>query len=115
MVGNAAAVAAEAAGEASADGDAEEGGSGKLSRFGMQRYLQSFLSTLLSLSSTGGDETEMSGMAERGAARCTALMFHEVEGAEGITFEQFAGWYTNGGYDQAAWLELLDPKKWPSQ
>ena len=101
--------------------DMEEGGSGALSRFGMQRYLQSFLSTLLALSrGAAGEGAAREGAAERGAARCSALIFDEVQGADaeaggGVTFEAFASWYTNGGYDQAAWLELLDPKKWPSQ
>ena len=29
-----------------------------------------------------------------------------------ISFETFASWYTHGGYEMAAWLELLDHKKW---
>lgn len=30
-----------------------------------------------------------------------------------ISFEEFAKWYTNGGYNQALWLELIDGRKWP--
>ena len=30
-----------------------------------------------------------------------------------ISFEEFAEWYTQGGYNTIPWLELLDLKKWP--
>merc|ERR1711871_624313 len=30
-----------------------------------------------------------------------------------INFEQFADWYTEGGYEMIPWLELLDLNKWP--
>ena len=36
----------------------------------------------------------------------------EDEDKKLISFETFASWYTNGGYEVAAWLELLDHKKW---
>ena len=29
-----------------------------------------------------------------------------------ITFDEFAAWYTKGGYTSIPWLELLDLRKW---
>ena len=29
-----------------------------------------------------------------------------------VTFEEFADWYTYGGFEVSPWLELLDLKKW---
>ena len=38
-----------------------------------------------------------------------------MDGDDGnISFETFASWYTHGGYEMAAWLELLDHRKWLS-
>ena len=31
-----------------------------------------------------------------------------------INFEEFADWYTYGGFEVSPWLELLDLKKWES-
>merc|ERR1712138_386078 len=30
-----------------------------------------------------------------------------------ISFEEFADWYTNEGYNIIPWIELLDLRKWP--
>ena len=84
----------------------------------------------LSSSTSDNGSLELMDLANAGAVECGSAMFmqHELRVAQGaggggssstssrrLTFEAFASWYTNGGYDQAAWLELLDPKKWPSQ
>ena len=29
-----------------------------------------------------------------------------------VAFDDFADWYTDGGYKVASWLELLDLSKW---
>ena len=41
-------------------------------------------------------------------------VFSQVVPTEGdlISFEEFAEWYTNGGFEVAPWLELLDLSKW---
>ena len=31
---------------------------------------------------------------------------------EMVVFDDFAQWYTDGGYEVAPWLELLDLSKW---
>ena len=43
----------------------------------------------------------------------TAAKQADAGGEYLISFEEFAKWYTNGGYNQALWLELIDGRKWP--
>ena len=109
---------------------------GLVSRFQMVRYLQSFLTVLLHisscqlgnepaediLSSAPGAETThwdarvigyVSSWATEQVFKATPKNKKEtVDGTECINFDNFADWYTKGGYNSIAWLELLDLKKW---
>ena len=42
----------------------------------------------------------------------TAAEVFKLGRAKLITFDNFADWYTEGGYEYASWLELLDLTKW---
>ena len=111
---------------------------GLVSRFQMVRYLQSFLLVLLTISSCQIDSTTAekilkdsegnnsassmalarvicgaSSWATEEIFKATPNNRKEIkEGTEHINFENFADWYTKGGYNRIAWLELLDLKKW---
>lgn len=111
---------------------------GLVSRFQMVRYLQSFLLVLLNISSCPLDSTEAenilidsdghdavgnmalarvicgaSSWATEEIFNATPNSRKEIkEGTEHIDFDNFADWYTKGGYNRIAWLELLDLKKW---
>lgn len=111
---------------------------GRVSKFAMVRYLRSFLTVLLQINScelgdnpverilleASGHPVDNSVSIERitGAVsswvtdqvfKCTPKEKRTVEGGtECINFDNFAEWYTGGGYNNADWLELLDLKKW---
>ncbi len=111
---------------------------GLVSRFQMVRYLQSFLLVLLNISSCtigttkaenilidseGRDATGSMALAKvicGASSWATEEIFKATpdykkeikEGTEHIDFDNFADWYTKGGYNRIAWLELLDLKKW---
>ena len=42
----------------------------------------------------------------------TAAVFADAGGDDLVAFDDFADWYTDGGYKVASWLELLDLSKW---
>lgn len=111
--------------------------SGLVSRTEMVRYLQSFLTVLLSICScsigrepaekdvlTGQDGDSCQTIVPRvigwGSSWATEEVFKstsskkkEIDGGiEHINFDSFAEWYTKGGYSSIPWLELLDLKKW---
>jgi len=112
---------------------------GIVSRFQMVRYLQSFLSVLLNISSCalGSEPVEhilhnqegkkaegnialarvicsTSSWATEEVFKATPHSRKEIEEGttEHIDFDSFAEWYTGGGYNRIAWLELLDLRKW---
>ena len=90
---------------------------GLLSKRGLWKYLRSFLTVLLSLVESMMDApmTEVERLVDNGAVQLTEAVFAQVGPTEGdlISFEEFAEWYTNGGFEEAPWLELLDLSKWP--
>jgi len=114
----------------------DEDKDGNLSRRGVFRYLRSFLTVLMSLSSNGGGSETISLMnggsvngnssynrgggvnvpqaVDAGSAWATDQVFNA--GGDGwkqvISFDDFAEWYTRGGYGSIPWLELLDLRKW---
>lgn len=51
------------------------------------------------------------------AAALSATVFDQSDKVDSdrINFEEFADWYTYGGFEVAPWLELLDLKKWQTQ
>lgn len=116
---------------------------GRFNRNEMERYLQSFLTTLLSIATSSaleGSDTEdaltlMKGnrcsyssdailrTIEAGSRWATTQVFDAISvssnkqkssksGDEKISFDDFAEWYTKGGYTSIPWLELLDLRKW---
>ena len=111
---------------------------GLVSRFAMSRYLRAFLVVLLQINSCElGDHTtesiffDSSGHPVKTSVtieqiteavsswvtdqvfKCTPKDKRTLEGGtECINFDNFAEWYTGGGYNNADWLELLDLKKW---
>lgn len=102
----------------------------------MVRYLHSFLTVLLHISSCElGDECAaedilyasgspnamkidkrligwVSSWATEEVFKYTPTQKNGADGSECINFDNFADWYTKGGYNSIAWLELLDLKKW---
>lgn len=108
---------------------------GMATRSQMIRYLHSFLTVLLHISSCSlGDEGAedilyqskgsntntldkrlvgwVSSWATDEVFKATPVKKIGVDGTECINFDYFADWYTKGGYNSIAWLELLDLKKW---
>ena len=110
-----------------------------LNRFQMVRYLQSFLLVLLNISSCplGPNASEsilcnQEGEKAQGSIALARVicgtsswaaekLFNSTQNekkkidkgiVEHIDFDKFADWYTSGGYNRIAWLELLDLKKW---
>ena len=93
-----------------------DGGSGRLGRRGLWRFLRSFLQMLMAVSSQVRDLSpeELAATADSGAVWTAALVFDEADRLEEatISFDEFAEWYTTGGFKSASWFELLDLKKW---
>ena len=81
------------------------------------RYLRSFLTALAALTDHMG--TVPSGDAlraiEDACFSVTESIFEQANLTKDdrINFEEFADWYTEGGYEMIPWLELLDLNKWP--
>ena len=87
---------------------------GKLSRQGLWRFLRSFLTVLVSLSSANNvmkDERTISAV-DSGASWAVSQAFGPDSSTRLISFDDFALWYTKGGYGIIPWLELLDLRKW---
>ena len=98
----------------------------------MVRYLQSFLTVLLTISSCSvgretqenilrtlagdtitGKESSLSSTIIWGSSWATNEMLKSLPVHENrINFENFAEWYTKGGFSVIPWLELLDLRKW---
>jgi hypothetical protein len=102
-----------------ADGDKWDGA---LSRRGLWRYVRSFLATLLAVASlpdgAAGDAAvaecavDVADDADDAAVALAAAVFADAGGDDLVAFDDFADWYTDGGYKVASWLELLDLSKW---
>lgn len=87
---------------------------GKLSRQGLWRYLRAFLTVLVTLSSSRNvmkEERTLSAV-DSGASWACSQAFGSDSNVRLICFDEFAAWYTNGGYSIIPWLELLDLRKW---
>lgn len=86
------------------------------------RFISAFLVMLMSVSSSfthlyGGtcsnDGTAISRAIEAGSEWATSQVFDALQPQNGtISFDDFADWYTKGGYQSMPWLELLDLRKW---
>lgn len=106
---------------------------GRLNKEGMTKYLRSFLTVLLgitfspvlthdpeadSIHQLNGQPLEECSDVTRqavlgGSSWAVALAFSEVEGrSKGMSFDDFAAWYTEKGFQSVPWLELIDLRKW---
>eukprot|EP00980_Cylindrotheca_fusiformis_P001501 scaffold346_cov116-Cylindrotheca_fusiformis.AAC.15 len=106
---------------------------GKLSRSDTERYLRSFLTVLMKfvsassldcdfgedvMSTTTGIRCERSASTlaravEDGSTWASNQAFrNRKKDDDQISFDEFAEWYTNVGYSNIPWLELLDLQKW---
>jgi len=95
-----------------------------VSRGDITKFLQSFLTVLTCVSSSlsyldgtpcGNDSKAASKAAMAGAEWAASQVFHTLKPRrDKICFDDFADWYTKGGYQNIPWLELLDLKKWCS-
>lgn len=93
-----------------------------VSRQDITRFIQSFLVMLMSVSSSfslihGGDcsndSMTLSRAIDAGSEWATSQVFDALQPKNGtICFDDFADWYTKGGYQSMPWLELLDLRKW---
>lgn len=93
-----------------------------VSRHDIQRFIQSFLVMLMSVSSSfthihGGvcsnDGASISRAIEAGSEWASSRVFEALRPRNGtICFDDFADWYTKGGFQSMPWLELLDLRKW---
>jgi Ca2+-binding EF-hand superfamily protein len=107
---------------------------GLVSKHTLWRYLRSILAALSHLTEimpgdgmsfsavTAGDST-FNRVVEEAIDELVDAIFdfrngqqgEDADGAFGddlISFDTFAQWYTNGGFELCAWLELLDHRKW---
>uniref|UniRef100_A0A7S0GCY2 EF-hand domain-containing protein n=2 Tax=Proboscia inermis TaxID=420281 RepID=A0A7S0GCY2_9STRA len=97
---------------------------GRLSRRGLWKYLRSFLTVLMSISSASANMTEghIYSAIDSASTWATAQVFgaeqdkglgnNDNSSKRSVCFDDFAEWYTQGGYGSIPWLELLDLKKW---
>ncbi|KAG5180402.1 hypothetical protein JKP88DRAFT_223145 [Tribonema minus] len=97
---------------------------GALTRRGLWRYMRSFLTVLMALSSASGTLTakELTRAVDDSAVWVSARVFADLRAADAatrITFTDLADWYTEGlersaapGFMTSPWLELLDMSKW---
>jgi len=93
-----------------------------VSRQDIAKFIQSFVVMLMSVSSSfthlyGGacnnGRNTVKRAIEAGSEWATAQVFDALQPKNGvISFDDFAEWYTKGGYQSMPWLELLDLRKW---
>jgi len=91
----------------------------------ISRFIQSFLVVLMSISSSftfldgsacNNDKSTIGKAIEAGSDWATSQVFEALKPSNGtICFDDFADWYTKGGYQSIPWLELLDLRKWVLQ
>ena len=84
------------------------------------RFLRSFLTALFALNRHASQcpAEDVWGLIDESALQFSSRIFEEAdmdENADHIAFEEFADWYTSGGFELVPWLELLDMDKWPGE
>lgn len=108
---------------------------GSLTKKELTKYLQSFLTVLLSVAFTpdlaqdpaqdtlttmnGGhcakSATTLSRAVTSGAEWAASMAFEgrtKNGGSASISFDSFADWYTSKGFQSVPWLELISLEKW---
>jgi Ca2+-binding EF-hand superfamily protein len=93
----------------------DEDGDGMLTETQLYRYIRAFLTFLMALSerSVMADGTLLERIIDVTSTGIAYTIMHDQTDGSLISFEEFADWYTNGGYKVVPWLELLDNNKWP--
>jgi len=87
----------------------------------LSKYIRSYLTMLVGISVLSSTPEKTSSTMQKGmesavenGAKWTLGHFKKSSGSDNsntFTFETFAQWYTEGGYNVAPWLELLDLSK----
>ena len=76
----------------------------------MLRFLRSFITLFACLSSNTSNDHNMYDQIDSGASWATDQILSDRNAS--ISFDDFAQWYSDGGYNVISWLELLDLRKW---
>ena len=100
---------------AAAWGLMDDDADGLLTRRGLWRFLRSFLTALLAMSTAELTQAQLAATADHSAVWLSSHIFRVApcdHHSDLISFDELAQWYTNGGHQVAAWLELLDLSKW---
>jgi len=88
---------------------------GKLSSAELETYFQCFLTILAFFSGAFShrDEDEVRSLISSVSRDLVRKLLAEMPFDDNlVSFERFGHWYTQGGFDHASWLELLDLNKW---
>ena len=91
----------------------DDEGNGELDKESFWSYIRSFLTPLAMLQHTVAEAPLgwLTAVLDAAATNVTAQAFSSISGNT-ISYDQFGEWYNEGGYKAAAWLELLDLRKW---
>ena len=87
----------------------------ELSEQEFARFLRSFLTVLFALNRHASQCTaeDVWGVIDESALQFASKIFEECDLEDGISFEEFADWYSGNGYELLPWLELLCLEKFP--
>ena len=93
-----------------------------LSQKEVSQFIRSFLVVLMSISSSislldgspcSNNDSDLVKAIEAGSDWASTQVFEALKPkANKVCFDDFADWYTKGGYNSIPWLELLDLNKW---
>ena len=93
-----------------------------LSQKEVTQFIRSFLVVLMSISSSitlldgsacSNDDSTLVRAIEAGSEWASTQVFEALRpSSDKVCFDDFADWYTKGGYNSIPWLELLDLNKW---
>jgi len=91
----------------------------RLNGRGLWCFIRSFLIVLLILAATteNNDQQTLDTLlndADAAGLTLASSVFEEtnISSTADLSFDDFADWYTRGGYNRASWFELLDLHKW---
>jgi hypothetical protein len=99
----------------------DEDQDGRLTKRGLWKYFRAFLASLMTVAgaSLKSNSEDLITLCDDCAVWTAAKLLESLRsqnpnGAQsgGCTFKDLADWYTQGGYQIATWLELLDLSKW---
>jgi hypothetical protein len=100
----------------------DEDQDGILTKRGLWKYFRAFLASLMTIAGGASSNTNSEDIITlcddcavwTAAKLLESLRSPNSNGSQsgGCTFKDLADWYTQGGYQIATWLELLDLSKW---